>query len=96
MRELNNAEVKEVSGAGFLSDFASSVGNAIGSLADSATGILNKTTDFKTSGSKLAQGIGQIFEFNFSDALSNINAGISGIVSEIKTIFTGSSDSTAS
>lgn len=99
MRELNNVEVKEVSGAGIISDFASSIGSSIGSLADSVTEIINKTTDFKTAGSRLAQGIGQILELNFSDALSNINAGVSGIVSEIKSILTGSagsSDSTAS
>lgn len=87
MRELKIEEITEVSGCGVIADIASAIGGALGGLADSALSIFGVTTSFGSSSSTLWTGLGQLLEFNFSDAKTNIIDGISEIFSSIVSVF---------
>lgn len=80
MKELNTAEVNEVSGAGFIANIFSSIGGTIGGIVDSGAALGGLSTDAKSSATKLGAGIGKLFELNFMGAISDIGGGIAGIV----------------
>ncbi|WP_380184057.1 hypothetical protein [Kalamiella sp. sgz302252] len=80
MRELNHQEIESVSGAGFFADLGKSIGAAIGNIVDSGTAVGGLTTDATTPAGQLGSGIGSLLELDFVTAISNIGAGIVGIV----------------
>ncbi|MFD1804609.1 hypothetical protein ACFSFZ_20785 [Mixta tenebrionis] len=80
MKELTNTEIAHVSGAGIISDFAKSIGVAIGSIVDNALKDRGLQSSAEESAGLLASGIGRILELNVFGAISEMGAGIVGIV----------------
>lgn len=81
MKELNAAELAQVSGAGIIADLGGVIGGAIGSIVDSGAALGGYDIHIKDAVSTLGKGIGSIFELNFADAFVQISRGISDIVS---------------
>lgn len=80
IKELSASEIEQVSGAGIFSDLAGSIGGAIGGIVDAGTALGGLHTDATTPAVTLGKGIGSIFEWNPIGAISQIGAGIVGIV----------------
>lgn len=60
MRTLNQLEVEQVSGAGFIADISSALGSTIGAMVDNARHRTNNAG--KVLGGKVGRGIGEIVE----------------------------------
>ncbi|MEB7539702.1 hypothetical protein NGC37_15470 [Pantoea anthophila] len=80
MRELNITEVEAVSGAGIFADIGKAIGSAIGGIVDLGTSAVGKSTDATSPAARLGSGIGSLLELNIIGAISDIGAGIVGIV----------------
>ena len=80
MKELNAAEIEQVSGAGIFADIAGAIGGAIGGIVDAGTALGGLNTNATDPATTLGKGIGSIFELNFIGAISQIGTGITGIV----------------
>lgn len=76
MRELNNAELQDVSGAGIFSDAGKALGAGIGSIIDAAIG--KGSTDATNAGASLGNGIGAVVDSTL-DFLSNFFGGLFGL-----------------
>jgi len=63
MKELNSIEMREVSGAGLLSDAAGLLGSGIGAIVDMAMG--GKSTTGADFGRNMAKNIATIVESGF-------------------------------
>ncbi|MCX2561103.1 hypothetical protein OQ252_06790 [Acetobacter farinalis] len=92
MRDLKNNELNAVSGGGFFGDFGSALGSAIGQTVDMGYTAINghaPAISAVTASSTLGNGIGLITDSifnpaNIPDAISQIGAGISGIIEAAK------------
>ncbi|MGV3344318.1 hypothetical protein ACGVWS_00760 [Enterobacteriaceae bacterium LUAb1] len=80
MKELNSLEIEQVSGAGIFADIGGGIGGAIGSIVDAGTSLGGLNTNAHAAAETLGKGIGNIFELNVFGAISNIGAGVVGIV----------------
>jgi hypothetical protein len=80
MRELNEKEIMNVSGAGFFSDLGKSIGAAIGGIVDKGTAVGGLNTNATTAGETLGFGIGSLLDLDFVNAVSGIGNGVASIV----------------
>lgn len=76
MRELNQQEIENVSGAGFIADAAAALGLGIGKVVDTGLGLIG--VDVGTQPSEAAQtlgrGIGMIIETGVNTVSSIFNS----------------------
>ncbi|APG18120.1 hypothetical protein Y71_13010 [Kosakonia radicincitans DSM 16656] len=75
MKELNSIEMREVSGAGMLSDAAGLLGSGIGAIVDMVMG--GKSTAAADAGRNMAESIAGIVESGFG-IINNIFNSIFG------------------
>jgi hypothetical protein len=73
MRELNSCELKDVSGAGIITDAGTALGQGIGSIIEAVGG-----KGAKEVGAALGNGIGQVVEVGVG-ILGSLFGGIFGI-----------------
>ncbi|WP_285128209.1 hypothetical protein [Leclercia adecarboxylata] len=75
MRELNQQEIENVSGAGFIADAAASLGMGIGKVVDTGLNILGLDPEGQATAAAetLGRGIGMIVETGVSVASSIFN-----------------------
>ncbi|AGE18930.1 hypothetical protein BMF90_01190 [Serratia sp. OLHL2] len=66
MKELTEAEVMAVSGAGIASDAGKILGNGIGAIVDAGTGLFGIHADAAGAGAKLGEGIGAVIDAGIS------------------------------
>lgn len=76
MRELNQQEIENVSGAGFVADAAATLGLGIGSVVDAGLGLIGLGVGSQSSeaGQTLGRGIGMLIETGASLASNIFNA----------------------
>ncbi|WP_435929630.1 hypothetical protein [Dryocola sp. BD613] len=79
MKELNAAEIAQVTGAGFIADLTGSIGGVIGSIVDAGAALGGLNTNLKDAATALGKGFGSLLELNFKDAISQIGDGIAGL-----------------
>lgn len=75
MKELNSIEMREVSGAGLLSNAAGLLGSGIGAIVDMAMG--GKSTAAADFGRNMAESIATIVESGFG-IINNIFSSLFG------------------
>lgn len=80
MKELTQSEIQSVSGAGFLADLGTIIGNTI----DMGTSLAGKSTNYTVGFSQLFTGIEAITRLNAIGAVSNMTMGIVNIVAAAK------------
>ncbi|QHM72555.1 hypothetical protein [Mixta intestinalis] len=75
MKELNSKEIAAVSGAGILATIGGTLAGIWGGIYDSITGLLGQNNHSSEAASLIGQGIGQLFELNFSGGVESLRKG---------------------
>ncbi|MFD1804611.1 hypothetical protein ACFSFZ_20795 [Mixta tenebrionis] len=75
MKELNAKEIAAVSGAGVLGIIGGTFAGIWGGIYDSITGLLGQNNHTSEAASLIGEGIGLLFELNFSGGVEALRKG---------------------